>query len=126
MSELVQAGGHGYTGKVLLDDECRYAVGACLGRGLGVDQEDVCQRRIGDEHLAAVEDVVISLPHRGCLDADGVGARVRLGEREGAYGRTSTKRGDVTDPLLLVAVGVDVVQAKIGMSGVGKGNGTGD
>jgi len=61
-------------GELALDDERRDAVVE-----LGVDDEHVRFRAVGDERLAAVEDEVIAVAARDGLQAEDVGAHRRLG-----------------------------------------------
>jgi len=51
--------------KILFDDEGGDALGALLLVGPGVNQQNVGDRAIGDEDLAAVEDVMIAVAAGG-------------------------------------------------------------
>src|SRR5690606_359640 len=52
--------------------------------GAGEEQDDVGPGAVGDEHLGAVDDVVVAVAHRAGGEPAGVGAGARLGEAEAA------------------------------------------
>ena len=58
--------------------------------------------RVGDEHLRAVEDVLVAVAHGRRLDPGDVGAGVRLGQRERAEDRLLEQR---RQPLALLLLG---------------------
>ena len=77
--------------------------------GLRPDDEHVGDRRIGDPHLGAGEDVAaLHLLGPGAHPA-GVGAGVGLGQAEAADPFAGRQLGQIFLPLLLGAVGVDRV-----------------
>ena len=72
-------------GKILLDDEGGNAVRRLSLVGLGIDQQHVGDRSIGDVDLAAVEHVVIAIaPRSGAHRSQRVGAGAGLGEAQRA------------------------------------------
>ena len=68
----------------LLHDEGGDAAGTDVGSGNGEHHVGVGLRCIGDEDLAAVEEIVISLIYSGGLGAACIGTCVGLGEAESA------------------------------------------
>ncbi len=67
------------------DEHRRVAVRPALGVRLGEDEDDVGDRRVGDEPLVAVDDPLVAVPGRRRADHSRVGAgEERLGERERA------------------------------------------
>ena len=91
----------------LLHDEGGDAPGADVGGGDGKDHVGVRLGGVGDEDLAAVEQVVVALVHGGGLGAAGVGAGVGLGQAEGADLLTPGQGHQVLLLLLLGAEGED-------------------
>ena len=91
----------------LFHDEGRDAPGADVRRGDGKNHIGVRLGGVGDEDLAAVEDVVIPLEDGGGLGAAGVGAGVGLGEAKGADLLALDQGHQVFLLLLLGAVGKD-------------------
>ena len=91
----------------LFHNEGRDAPGADVGGGDG--KHHVCIRLggVGDEDLAAVEDVVVPLEDGGGLGAAGVRAGVDLGQAEGANLFTPGQGHQIFLFLLLGAVGID-------------------
>ena len=71
-----------------------------VGRGEDDDPRRVA--RVRDEHLRAVEDVLVAVADGGRLDPGDVGAGVRLGQRERAEDRLLEQR---RQPLALLLVG---------------------
>src|SRR3954465_11711308 len=69
--------------RVGLDDEGRDARVAGLRVGLGEDDVDVCDARVGDEAFAAVQHVLVALAPRLGAHRRRVGAGARLGQRVG-------------------------------------------
>src|SRR5262249_36620435 len=71
--------------RVGLDEECRDTVHTAAGIGLSIDERHVRDRPVGNEELATVQDVVVSIvPRRRAHGAERVGTRTRLGKREAA------------------------------------------
>ncbi len=66
---------------------------------------------VRDEHLRAVEPVLVALPYRGRLDARDVGAGVGLGQREGRDEIAAQRRRQVAGAQRLGPVLVDEVGA---------------
>src|SRR5207302_4251781 len=101
------------TGKILLDDEGRNALGAVGAIGLGVDEDNVGDRSISDVDLATIEDVVIAIPSCGCPHrSQGIGACARLGETECPDSTAGAEAWQIFAALLLVTVAIDVVGAQ--------------
>src|SRR5262249_5124384 len=111
------ASGRGAQGKFSFDLRGRQALHALLqdeaadlaGVVLGPDDEDVGDRRIGDPHLAALEDVAAvhlagARPHAG-----GIRAGVGLGQAEAADPFALRQLRQVLLSLRLGAVGMDRV-----------------
>ena len=96
----------------LLHDEGGDAAGADVRRGDGENHIGVRLGRVGDEDLAAVEQVVVALVQRRGLRAAGVRPGVRLGEAEGAQLFASCQRHEILLLLLLRAVGEDGPRAQ--------------
>src|SRR4029453_9420025 len=70
---------------------------------------DVGDRRVGDPHLAALEDVAAGGLGRAGAHAGGIGAGVGLGQAEAADPLAARQLGQELLPLGLRAVGVDRV-----------------
>ncbi len=105
---------HLEAGEILLDDEGRDALGAKLRRGLGVDQQHVGDRAVGDVDLGAVEDVVVALTVRaGAHGAQRIRAGAGFGQAERADFRAVAQAGQVLAALRLVGVAEDVVDAQV-------------
>jgi len=78
----VVAGADGEARSVLLDNKGSHALGAQLVVGQSVDGEVIRQRAVGDEALAAVDDVFIALALGKGQHAADVGAGGVLGQTE--------------------------------------------
>ncbi len=76
--------------------------------GLGGDYHHVGQQAVGDEHLGAVQLVVVALVHGGGAHAGQVGAGGRLGHRHGEDDLAADDARQQPGLLLLVAVLGDV------------------
>ena len=81
LPKLAQRRADRETGRVAIHEECTDASVCPLGIGLREYHEHFRQRRIGDPHLAAVDDVAIAAAHRARLDRRHVRARAWLGHR---------------------------------------------
>src|SRR5215475_5954471 len=83
-------------------DHERADAGAAL-RPVGVrgDEAVVGDVAVGDEHLGAVDDVVVAVPLGGGPDGGGVGSRVRLGESPAAELLAAQRRHQELALLLL-------------------------
>ena len=79
----VVAGADGEARGVLLHDKGSHALGAQLAVGQSVDGEVIRQRAVGDEALAAVDDVIISLCNGFRAGGSSIGAGTGLGQSEG-------------------------------------------
>ncbi len=77
-----------------------------VGRA-GEEQHDVGPGAVGDEHLAAVDDVVVAVAHRPGREVAGVGAGARLGEAEAADVRAGGEPRQPLPLLLLAPPGRD-------------------
>ena len=100
-------------GRLALDDEGRDAAGALLGRiGARHQREDAGLRRVGDEALGAVDDVVLAVaPMARGAQRGGVRAGVRLGQRERGDDLAGRQLRQVLGLLLLGAVDHDALRA---------------
>ncbi|MNT14063.1 hypothetical protein D3C72_1490530 [compost metagenome] len=77
-AELVELLGRGESRGARLDDEGGDPLGPGGRIGLGIDDEGVGIRTVGDPHLVAIEHEVIALAHGGQAHADHVGAGPRF------------------------------------------------
>ena len=103
-------------GIILLDDKSRYAMRAARLVRLGIDQQHIRHRAVGDVDLATVQNVVIAIEARGrCHGAKGIRAGTRLGQSERADGLARTQIGQVFPALRLIAISIDVIGAEIVM-----------
>ena len=91
---------------VLGDDEAGDALAALARLGPRGDREDLADPGVGDEHLGAVEQVVVALVHRGRGGAAGVAPRAGLGETESAEHLARRQQRHVA-PLLLFGAELD-------------------
>ena len=91
---------------VALDDERAHASVLGRGIGLGEDDEEAGDRRVGDPGLGAVEDILVALAHRGAEDARHIGAGRGLGEGVGRQLSAIGQPGQVAF-LLIRAAGQD-------------------
>src|SRR3989338_3240083 len=115
---------HIEAGKILLDDEGRNALGTQLRRGLGVNQQHVGHRAVGDVDLGAVEDVVVALAARASAHrAQRIRAGAGFGQAERADFCAVAQIGQVLAALRLVGVAVDVVDAQVVVRRPGQGDG---
>src|SRR4029453_18336912 len=94
-------------GRSLLDDEGGDAAMAPGAIGLAEDERERRLAAGGDEALAAVEHVVIAVARRDRRLVRGVGAGLRLREREAAGGEAG---GDRPEELLALRVGAEPVE----------------
>src|SRR5262249_6670966 len=74
-----------------------------IGAADGEEDDEVRTSHAADEMLAAVDDEVVTVPHRAGLDAHGVGPGVGLGEREGFLALALDGRDQVAVALLALA-----------------------
>ena len=90
----------------LLADEHADALVGRIGVRVGLRRDGVQRAvaRVGDEHLAAVEDVDVAAAHRGGADALHVAAGVRLGQAQRAVMLAARHRRQVALLLLVGAV----------------------
>ena len=89
-------------------------MGAALLVGLGIDQQHVGDRPVGDVDLRTVEHVVVAVAAGRCAHGtQRIRARAGLGQAERADLAPRAQAGKVLSPLLLVAVSIDVVEAEI-------------
>src|SRR5262245_5969068 len=80
------------------------------GVGLQREAHEVGVRAVGDERLRAVDDVVLALAARRCLDRLQVRARPRLGHRDRGDALAASEARQPLALLFLGAVGEDVVR----------------
>ncbi|RBQ84859.1 hypothetical protein VDGD_20868 [Verticillium dahliae] len=110
-------------GRLGLDDEGGDALGAGVGLGFGVDDNDVGVGPVCDPHLAAVDEVAAVDLFGRRAHADDVAAGARLGHGEGADARAGNEAGQVLLLLLGVAVELQLVDAELGVGGVAEADG---
>ncbi len=103
----------------LFDDEGGDAFRSRLGVGLGIDDERVRVRAVGDPELGAVEDIIAVPLFRAELHRHDVGPRPRLGHGERADMIAGNQPRQVFPLLLLAAVELYLVDAEVGMGAVG-------
>ena len=96
----------------LLHDEGGDAPGTDVRRGDGEYHIGVRLGRVGDEDLAAVEQVVVALVQCRGLRAAGVRSGVRFGQTEGSQLLASCQRDEILLLLRLRAVGEDGPRAQ--------------
>ena len=100
----------GHIRNLLLHHEHRDRLrGTRVGRAFGGDEIDVGVDAVGDEHLAAVEDVVVALEARRGADRRDVGAGIGLGDGD-RRDHLSFDRGD--EVALAQLVGAELVQRR--------------
>ena len=104
----------------LLDQEGRDALRARRRIGLGVDDERVGVRPVGDPHLAAVEDEAVALLLGPRLHADDVGAGAGLAHGERAHMLAGDQLRQVFALLRLAAVAAELVDAQVRVRAVGE------
>ena len=80
---------HRYSRQVHGDDKCGKAAGAAGFVGHGEDDSELGNAGVGDERLRSVEQVVISLPDRRCLDGRIVRPGFFFGQGEAGEGHLS-------------------------------------
>ena len=97
--------------RVLLDDERGHPSVARLGRRIGDRKQHyhVGPQAVGHPHLLAGHGVLVALLDRPCLDRLDVGARMRLGHREGRADLARRHPGQIMVFLLLGSEGADHV-----------------
>ena len=95
-------------------------MGAGRRIGLGVDDQHVGHRAVGDPEFGAVEDEAIAAPVGPELHRDdvGAGARLRHGKRPDMLARDQL--GQVAPLVLVAAIAPDLVDAEIGMGAIGQ------
>jgi autotransporter-associated beta strand protein len=119
-AQLVELLRGGETLHALLDDEGGHALAAqLLAGGAHVDHQHVGLGAVGDPHLVAVGDphAVLQLGAAGHR-ADHVGTGARFAHRQRALPFAAAQLRQVLRALRLVAVGVEVVDAQVGMRAV--------
>ncbi|MNS51009.1 hypothetical protein D3C72_836730 [compost metagenome] len=88
--------------------------------GLGVDHVGVGVRAVGDPGFAAVEDETVAAFVGAQFHRDHVGTGIRLAHGEGADVFAADQLRQVLGFLFVVAVAVDLVDAKVGVRTVGQ------
>jgi len=88
--------------------------------GLGIDDQGVGIRAVGDPHLAAIEDVVIALAVGAQSHRHHVGTGTRLTHGQGADVFAGDELGQVLLLLLGTAVAADLIDAQVRMGAVRK------
>ena len=107
-------------GKALLDDEGGDAARAGRGIGLGIDDERVRLRAVGDPEFRAVQDVAVAALLGAKLHRHDVGAGARLRHRERAEMLAGDQLRQIARLLLGVAPAKNLVHAEIGVRAVGE------
>src|SRR5690606_26766458 len=97
----------GQAGGVGGHEEGGLAAVAGGGGGAGGEQHDIGPGAVGDEHLAAVDDVVVAVPTGAGGEVAGVGAGAGLGQPEAADEFTRRQTGQPAPLLLLAPPGGD-------------------
>src|SRR5690606_30340847 len=118
----VQLGTAAETWAVALDDEGGNAPGTAVGVCLCVDHQYVSIRTVGDPHLAAIEQVMISAPFGAPAHAGVIRAGLGLGRGEGADMLAAAQLREVAGCLFGGAVAAAVVDAEVGVGTVGPGD----
>ena len=103
--------------------KARDAARARVRVGLGVDDERLGDRAVGDPHLGAVQHVAVALLLGPRAHGDDVGAGARLGHGERADMLAGDQLRQVAPLLLLAAVAADLVHAEVGMRAVAEPDG---
>ena len=106
--------------EALLDEEGADAARAGRRIGLGVDDQRVGDRAVGDPHLRAIEHVAVALAFGARRHRDDVGAGAGLGHRERADMLAGDQLGQIARLLRRRAVAHDLVDAEIGVRAVGE------
>ena len=122
-AELVELLGGGEPLEGLLYQERGNPLRAGVDIGLGIHQQRVGMWAVGDPHLGAVQYETVALPVRSQSHTDDIRPGTRFAHREGADMFTADQPGEVAPFLLFAGIAVNLVDAEIGMSAVGKGNG---
>ena len=107
--ELLEPPRHAHPGRAAVDDKERDAADAGVGVGLHGEGDEVARRAVGDERLGAVDNILVAVPaRRGAQRAD-VGARVGLGDGEGAHEAAGHRRREVAALEVVGAPAEDVL-----------------
>src|SRR5271155_5613189 len=119
-AELVELFAGGESSKVPLDDEGGDAASAGGAVGLGVDNQRVSDRPVGDPHFRAVQHETVALEVGARAHGDHVraGAGLRHGERADALTRDQLRQ--IAAFLLVVAIAADLIDAQVRMRAVGE------
>ena len=119
-AELVELLPGGKAGKTVFDDERGDAARAGGAVGLGVDDERIGERTVGDPHFRAVEDIAVALALGAGAHRHHVGAGIRLRHRQRPDMLAGNELRQIALLLLGAGVAPDLVDAEIGMRAVGK------
>ena len=119
-AELVELLGGGEPLHALLDQKRRDAARPGIEIGLGIDDQRLGFRTVGDPHLGAVEDVTVTLLLGAGAHRDYVGAGARLGHRQRADMLAGDQLRQIFVLLRIGAVAADLIDAEIGMRAVGQ------
>ena len=100
--------------EAILDDEGRDAVLLLVWRGLGIDQQHIGDRAIGNEEFAAVQHIVVTVATRGGRHtAQRIGARAGLGHAQRADRAAVGEAWQIGVLLILIGVAHQIVCAQI-------------
>ena len=108
----------------LLDDEGGDPARAGVGIGLGVDDERIRLRPVGDPELRAVQEEAVAALLGAELHGDDVGACARLRHRERTEMLARDELRQIARLLPGIAPAKDLVHAEIGVRAVGEADGT--
>ena len=119
-AELVELLRDGETRERLLHDEGGDAARAGGRIGLGIDDERIRLRAVGDPEFRAVQDVAVAALLRAKLHRDDVGAGAGLRHGERAEMLAGDELRQIARLLLGPAPAEDLVHAEVGMRAVGE------
>ena len=119
-AELVELLCGGKSFHALFDDESSDAARARRRIGLGVDHERLCDRAVGDPHLAAVDNVAVALLVGAGRHRDHVGTGRRFGHGERSDMLAGNQFRQIFFLLRIAAVAAKLIDAQVGMRAIGQ------
>ena len=108
------------SGEGLFDDEGGDAALARLRIGLGIDDQHIGIRAIGDPHLMARETEMIAMLRSAQLHGGNVGAGAGLGHGQGAHVCAVHQLRQIAVPLRIAAMTRELIDAEIGVRSIGE------
>ena len=81
--------------RIFVDQKSGDAIGTARLIDVGKDDNHICDRAVGDENLAPVQDVFVALFRRGCAEGEGIGAAVRFAHGVAADQGAVAKAGQI-------------------------------